>query len=125
MNNKTKKITVKSLIEKKEALLKKEPITAEFYVESLDGTVTLREPSAGIMSDIVDMDTDMGNKYVLYECMIEPNLKDAEIQEAFGKPTLAADVLDYILKPGEIARLSGECANLAGYGADSVERIKN
>lgn len=125
MSKKAEKITVESLLKRKEELLGREPNIAEFYVESLGGTVTIKEPSTSLLADVRDMESDMANKYVLYECMTEPNVKCDEVQEAFGRPTFAADILDNILKPGEIAHLSGECVNLAGFGADSVQNIKN
>lgn len=118
-------ITVEELIAQKEKLLKREKSTAIVHIKSLDRDVKVEEPSAAALADIDDMEKDFANKYIVYECLVEPNIKDPAMREAFGNPAVAHDILDYILKKGEIERLSGVCASLAGYGRDSVEIIKN
>ncbi|MFR7536866.1 phage tail assembly chaperone [Monoglobus pectinilyticus] len=125
MSNKNEKITIEKILERKETLLKKEKKTAEVYIKSLDGTVKIMEPSFGIVADITDMEADMANKYIVYECLVEPSPKSPEIQEAFGNPTISSDVLDYMFKPGELSQLAVKCTDLAGFEKSSVEVVKN
>lgn len=122
------KVTLASLVAKAEQRLadKKKSKTAEIYVKSLDGVITVREPSAELMSDVVKME-DTGNAYLLYQCCVEPNLKDSELQEAYAC-TVPTDIVDILFLPGEVASLSLEIAKLAGYGDGNVtpvDTVKN
>jgi hypothetical protein len=58
-----------------------------------------------------------------YECIVEPNLKDAEVQKQFGC-TNPMDIVDVIFAPGEIPQIAIECMKLAGY-MGGVEAVKN
>lgn len=118
-------ITIDELIAQKENLLKKEKATAVMHVKSLDRDVKIEEPSTAILADIEDMDARFANRYVLYECLVEPDVKSTAIHEAFGKPKVAHDVLDYIFKDGEITKLADACVALAGYVNDSITAVKN
>lgn len=122
------KVTLASLVAKAEQRLadKKKSKTAEIYVKSLDGVITVREPSAELMSDVVKME-DTWNAYLLYQCCVEPNLKDSELQEAYAC-TVPTDIVDILFLPGEVASLSLEIAKLAGYGDGNVtpvDTVKN
>lgn len=119
-------ITVEELIARKEKLLKKEKATAVMHVKSLGCDVKIEEPSSAILADVQDMDDQkFANKYVVYECIVDPNVKDPKLHEAFGNPPIKQDILDFLMKEGEITALSGECAELAGYGSDSITLVKN
>ena len=69
------------------------------------------------------MDAGVGDKYLCYECITEPNLKSKEVQDAFGC-TEPMDVVDIIFEPGEIPQIAIECMKLAGY-MGGVEQVKN
>lgn len=123
------KITLTELIAKAEQkkAAKAKPVTAEVYVKSLDGTIVLQAPTSQMMADIVKMEADEGNSYLVYQCCIEPKLKDKELQEAYGC-SVPTDIVENLFDPGEIAALSIECAKLAGYGDGSVnivDTVKN
>lgn len=53
----------------------------------------------------------------------EPNLKDKELQDAFGC-TSPMDIVEVIFKAGEIPQIAIECMKLAGY-VGGVEAVKN
>lgn len=118
------KITLSELVAKAEQRLadKKKPKTAEVYVKSLDGTITLRAATAELMSDITKMEGGEGDAYLVYQCCAEPNLKSSELQEAYGC-VVPTDIVHILFEPGEIASLSVECAKLAGYFGDNVSIV--
>lgn len=120
-----KKITLEALIAKKEQALsaKAKKKTADLYVKSLDGIITIQAPDAKLMRDIMEMED--GNEYLVYQCCIDPPLKNAALQEGEGVPH---EVVYKLFDPGEIAAISMKCAELVGYGDNSVrlvDEIKN
>ena len=124
--NKNTALTLKDIIAKKQAILesKKTPKTAQLYVKSLDGVITIKAPDAGIAQDAVGMDN--GDIYAVYQCVIEPNLKDKELQAEFGcvEPM---DIVKVLFDEGEIPQIAQEALKLAGYidGVEKVKEIKN
>lgn len=123
MSNKrnTTKLTLKDLIAKKEQILeaKKTPQRAELYIESLDGCITVLEPSKALIRDAQEMDD--ADEYLLYNSVIEPNLKSGELREAYGAAT-GVELVDMFFKPGEVTQIARECLRLAGVG-DTVEVV--
>ena len=95
----------------------------ELQVKSLDGTVKVQAPDRALCLDAMDMGHD-GDLYVIYECMVEPSLKDKALQEACGCTT-PVDVVQAVFSPGEIAQLSAKLIELAGYGDGVVTEVKN
>jgi len=118
------KITLANIIARKEQMLegKKKPKTAQLYVKSLDGEITISCPDKALIKDIMDSDDDM-DEYLLYQCVIEPNLKDANLHKEFGcvEPT---EIVNILFEQGEIKQISREIINLAGYG-DSVKVVED
>ena len=123
--NKNTKLTLAELLKRKEQMLesKKTKKTIDLYVKSIDATVTIKEPDGALCRDANDMDAGVGDKYLCYECITEPNLKSKEVQDAFGC-TEPMDVVDIIFEPGEIPQIAIEWMKLAGY-MGGVEQVKN
>ena len=123
--NKNTKLTLAELLKRKEQMLesKKTKKTIDLYVKSIDATITIKEPDGALCRDANDMDAVVGDKYLCYECITEPNLKSKEVQDAFGC-TEPMDVVDIIFEPGEIPQIAIECMKLAGY-MGGVEQVKN
>lgn len=123
--NKNTKLTLTELLRRKEQMLesKKTKKTIDLYVKSIDATITISEPDGALCRDANDMDAGVGDKYLCYECITEPNLKSKEVQDAFGC-TEPMDVVDIIFEPGEIPQIAIECMKLAGY-MGGVEQVKN
>jgi len=114
----SKKLTIKDLLDRKEQLKGRKKRRVTLYVESLDGEIEIEEPSHALALEALEMaqsESDRADKHVVYHCVVEPNLKDPELQKAFGcaEPT---DIVDMIFRPGEIAAISGHALQLAGYG---------
>lgn len=123
--NKNTKLTLAELLRRKEQMIaaKKTKKTAELYVKSIDATITIEEPTAALCRDANDMEAGVGDKYMCYECIKEPNLKLQEAQEAF-RCADPMDIVEYIFAPGEIPQIAIECMKLAGY-MGGVEQVKN
>ncbi|AHM56411.1 hypothetical protein EAL2_c11130 [Peptoclostridium acidaminophilum DSM 3953] len=126
MNN--KKLTLGELISKKTQIKEAKEKTAEKFVKSLDGTVTIKILDRSFISDCTEMENGEGNAHIVYEGIVEPNLKDTQLHEAYGIKN-PADIVDMIFLPGEVDFLSGEIVKLSGYDSDSikdvVEEVKN
>ncbi len=124
--DKTTKITLDTLLARKEQAIedKRKNSTGELYVQSLDGTITVKPPTRAILSDARETDNDsLADRYLVYQCVVEPNLKDKKLQDAYGcgEPD---EIVDKIFELGEVGKIAAECINMAGFG-NSVEKVKN
>jgi hypothetical protein len=102
---------------------KKKKETEDIYIPSLDATITIEEPDGTLVRDANEMEAGEGDKYLCYECIIEPRLKAKDVQDAFGC-NVPMDICDILFKPGEIPQIAVAIMKLAGYGG-GVEAIKN
>ncbi|QNB48210.1 hypothetical protein BR63_19205 [Thermanaerosceptrum fracticalcis] len=120
-----KKLTIKDLIAKKEAIKDQSKIL-QLYVKSLDGLITIQKPSRQLCLDAIEMGNAEGDAYLVYNSVVEPNLKDKELQDAFGCVS-PLDIVEAIFEPGEIVSIAKECLVFAGYGDNVklVDEIKN
>jgi len=128
MANEIKKLTVSDLISKKEKLLSKDDVTEELYIPSLDSSITIRKPSRALCLDTIEKaqdnrTKDMADIYMVYNCVVEPNLKDKKLHKEFSctEPT---DIVEKIFEVGEIGAISGKCLEMAGY-SDQVKAVKD
>ena len=117
------RITLEALIAKKEQALaaKKKPETAEVYIERMGGTIVLAEPTKEMLRDAVNMEAD-GDGYLVYQCCIDPILKNKELQEAYGA-AVPHEIVDLVFKQGEIAALAHQCMVMAGYADGKVRLV--
>ena len=122
---KSTKLTLAELLKRKEQMLesKKTKKKADLYVKSIDATITISEPDGALCRDANDMESGEGDKYMCYECIVEPDFKSKEAQEAFGC-TVPMDIVELVFAPGEIPQIAIECMKLAGY-MGGVETVKN
>ena len=63
---------------------------------------------------VTRQEKNITNKIIL-ECTVEPNLKAAELQQAY-ECLEPLDIVSALFPVGEIGRISDEIFNLAGYG---------
>lgn len=118
-----KKLTVKDIIKRKEQILKKRNSKKEFYIQSLDAKITCMIPESDIVLDALDMEGREGDYYLVYNSIVEPNLKDSELQANFELET-PMHIVEKIFTPGEITSLALELIKLAGYN-DSVKLVED
>lgn len=121
-----KQLTIADLLAKKEKLKQGNRRTANLYIESLDGEITIQEPERSVAIEALAMAQDdsrseMADPYIVYHCVIQPDLKDQQLQKEFGcvEPT---DIVGILFRPGEIAAISGHALKLAGFG-EGVRKV--
>ncbi len=126
MKTKPKKITVSDLIKNAETIKqeKKQCKTKDFYVKGLDGAVTISQPTDEVIEDALELPGKEGDRYLLYNCIVEPNLKDKDLQAAF-QCREPLDIIPALFAQSEIRGLAMAALDLAGYGEGRVEEIKN
>jgi hypothetical protein len=111
-------ITIASLLEKKEQIKKRSNSTKKLYIESLNGEITIKEPSRELCAESLEMshngDSARADAHMTYNCVVEPNLKDAQLQKEFGCAE-PSEIVDIIFKAGEVAAISGHCLEMAGF----------
>lgn len=129
MNKEIKeKLTLLQLIKDKEKYEIKSGVKEELYIERLDATIVFEKPDKALALESVELtqdktrDASEADIYLLYNSIVEPNLKDKELQEAFGciEPS---DIISKIFDVGEIPAISQEILKSAGYGSH-IERVK-
>lgn len=118
---KMKKITLKDLIARAEQSKEDKKEARKLYVASLDGTITIIKPDRTMVLEGMDMDDTDGDDYLVYNCVLEPNLKDKELQKAYGVVS-PMEIVNKVFEPGEIAGIAKEIVALAGY-VDSVKVV--
>ncbi|CAM5661996.1 Phage XkdN-like protein OS=Lysinibacillus sphaericus OX=1421 GN=LS41612_04625 PE=4 SV=1 [Lysinibacillus sphaericus] len=115
-------------MKEKEKYQVKDDVTEEVVVERLDVVVVLRKPEKSLCVDTMKMARDENNdtdadEYIVYNTMIEPNLKGPELLAAYGCKKVPTEIVSKIFDPGEIAQLSEVAFELAGYKKGGVKAI--
>lgn len=121
-----KKLSLSDLIANAEKIKSKKAEKKDLYIKSLDATITIEKPERSTVLDSYELGEEGSNAYLVYECVVEPNLKDAKLQETFGAK--GYEILDKIFDPGEVDSIAKEIVSFAGYGNNSVQvvnEIKN
>lgn len=119
-----KNISITDLISKKGELESRQDKTVQLSVKSLDGMITIKRPDRQLCLEAIDMeDSEQADVYLVYNCVVEPDLKNKELQEAF-KVVEPDEIVTKIFEPGEITNISKECLVLAGY-SNSVEVVSD
>lgn len=112
-------VSVAELIEKKEALANAKKET--YDLETSIGVLTVKKPTASI---VVESRTTEGSSdsYLILNCVVSPNLKDAKLQEAYDcvEPT---DIVPKLFDAGESARIAVAILDCAGYNKDIVKKV--
>ena len=117
-----KKLTVGDLIANSDKIKARKNETKELYVKSLDATITVMKPSRATILDSHDLGNEEGNDFLVYECVVEPNLKDPALQEAYS--VTGYGILESIFDLGEVDNIAKEIIVFAGYGADRVSVVE-
>lgn len=100
---------------------------AEFTLQAVSNKEMkrLREQATFVTKKGEDFNAEMFNSLVIVQGLVEPNLNDKSVIDAYGAPE---DAIDVLFLPGEVQRLSAEISTLSGFG-DSEENgedeIKN
>jgi hypothetical protein len=126
-----KKLTVTDLIKEKEKYKIKEDVKEELYLSRLDASITIQKPERSLCMESFEMvnDSNQAGKadaFMVYNIVVEPNLKDPQLQKEFGcvEPI---DIVEKVFEMGEISQIAKAGLELAGYsdGVSKVKDIKN
>ena len=71
----------------------------------------------------IDTDTDLYNSRLVVACCVEPNFKDAALQEKYGVRG-AEDLIDRLLKPGQYTDLLIAVQEINGF-TDDVNDLRD
>ena len=105
-------ISVKDLIAKKEALVNKKK---ELYdLTTSIGVITVAKPS--------DELTDASDEYLIINSVVEPNLKDKALLEAYNCAS-PFDIVGKLFDAGEVYAISKAIMKTAGFGIDIETKV--
>lgn len=122
-----KKLTTTDLLKRKEQYKVKDDVKEDVYIERLDATITIKKPDRALCMDALQLTKDEqgsnADVFLVYNVVVEPNLKDKELQKEFGcvEPS---DIVEKIFDAGEIMQLSQIALELSGYNS-GVKRVKD
>lgn len=127
------KLTMDDLIKQKESIYRKKGVKKkmEIYLDQLQSTVTIEEPDSSLVTESIGIGSDEnqesnGDDFLVYNTMIEPNLKDAELQKIYECKE-PVDIVNAIFSPGTVSAIAVEAMKMAGYmdGITPVAKLKN
>lgn len=114
-------LTINELIARRDELKARK--TELYDIETSIGEITCRVPDAALVSESWDMAKSAdGNKNLVYQCCVEPNLKDRDLHKAFNCAE-PFDIVTEIFQAGEVAKIAGELLRLAGFGANVTSKL--
>lgn len=124
MNNENQ-VKLSDLIAKASEIKNSKKEVKEIHIKSLDGTIKVQKPSRDIC--MAAYENDRSDEYLVYECVVEPNLKDKNLHETYGVVD-PLDIVSEVFEAGEISYLGMTLLSLAGYddlAVKLVDDIKN
>ena len=109
-------ISVSELIGKRDEIKNKKGNLYE--LETSIGNIVAKIPSTKVVTDAFDMSSNMeGNQLLILECVISPNLKDKELQQAY-ECVEPIDIVPALFQSGEISRIASALLKVAGFTED-------
>ena len=108
-------VTVAELISQRDKIKNRRK---ELYdLETSIGTITIKQPTAKIIDETLKIEGGgrQSDIELIYESVIEPNLKDKDLQQAYGC-TAPSDIVPMLFKTGEIGHIASAIMKSAGYG---------
>lgn len=118
-----KKLTLTDLLKDKEKYHVKDDVTEDLFIPRIDAIITIRKPERSLCIESFQMgrDDEDGDVFLVYNTVVEPNLKDSDLQKEFGcvEPS---DIVEKVFEAGEIVKIAQAALDLAGY-TDSVSKV--
>lgn len=126
MTTERKKLTLTELLENTEQYKVKHNVTEDLYIERLGADITIKKLDEATCTDSFEMTKDGTNSdyFIVYHSVVEPNLKDAKLQEKL-KCVEPTDIVKKIFELGEIALIAQAAIDLAGYDQSGVKKVKD
>lgn len=130
MSEENKKVTIQSLIEKKDEIEENKKKNFEFFIPSLDGHVTIKKPGRGLITTASKMAQDgqeyESDLYLVYHSVVDPKLKDKELLNAYSvNVNKGYDVVEKLFTPREIGQLAQQIMNAGEGKVRLVDEVKN
>lgn len=121
-----KKLTIADLIDNKERLSTSKNETKNIHIEKLDAVITIVKPARTLIFESLEMGSYGGDEFLVYNSIIEPNLKDKELQSAYGcvEPT---DIVNEIFDMGTVKGIAEQALSMVGVDSKvkAVDDLKN
>ena len=116
-------VTLQELIAKRETI--KDKRSLKYDISTSIGDITAVLPTAELVAEALDMTPSFeANKYIVYNCIIEPNLRDAELQKVYGVAE-PMDIVTAVFLPGELTKIANKLLDLSGFKGKLVTKIHN
>lgn len=117
------------LLQKAGNKAKKKLKTQKLHINSLDSTITIKEPDKALLFEIAKLVTndeiDDANAKIVYECVIQPNLKELLIDRSTFPEPLEA-VKKMFEDDSELELIAEHIGKLGNIGnRDSVRIVEN
>ena len=87
-------------------------------------TITVKQPTVKLIDEVMKIEGDgrQSDIELIYESVTEPNLKDKNLQEAYGC-VAPSDIVPMLFKAGEIGSIASAIMRCAGYGKNIETRL--
>ena len=108
-------VTVADLIAQRDKIKNKRK---DLYdLETSIGTITVKQPTAKVVDETLKIEGGgrQSDIELIYESVVAPNLKDKDLQQAYGC-TAPSDIVPMLFKTGEIGHIASAIMRCAGYG---------
>lgn len=120
-------VTIADLIARRDEIKNKRK--DRYDIETSIGTITVKQPTLRLIDEAIKtQDGRQGDIELIFETTVEPNLKDKDLQQAYGCQ-VPSDIVPILFKAGEIGAIAGAIMRSAGFGnhieAKIHEEIKN
>ena len=120
-----KKLKLEDLINK--AGEKKGDKYVEIYIKRLDATIKAKEPDNTLILESIDILKENAHEsdlHLVYNSIIEPNIKDSTLHEAYSV-SRPLEILDEIFSLGEISNIAKTLLKNSGYEDNSVKLVED
>ena len=107
-------VTIADLIARREEFKNKRK--ERYDLETSIGTITIKQPTLKLIDEVLRIsDGRQSDVELIYESVIEPNLKDKDLQQAYGC-IAPSDIVPMIFKAGEIGSIATAIMKCTGFG---------
>lgn len=110
-------ITIENLLQNKEIIQASTGVKeVELEIKRLKDTVKIKSLDVNKLLNLVDSCKNQyeANVKIVYYGMLEPNLKDKELQEAYKVQTNPYKIVECVFKPIEINLISDKICEISG-----------
>lgn len=114
-------VSIQDLIDKKDGIVAGR--TATYDLETSIGTITVKKPSRAFILEAFGLsEAAESEPYIVLNMTVSPNLKDTELQKAYGCMD-PLDIVNKLFDSGEVIAISKKIMKCAGYGDDIKSEV--